>query len=149
MCWLTNAWPSTTSVMVFFRSAPSASTGRSQGSVATAAGSIAACAPQNDRAETLRREQRNRPPGGRWAAPNQECVRNAGKTLQRVFILIGDRLARAVGAGHDQSFRSAGREEQVMQGRVGEHHAQFVVVRGHPDQFHFRGREHDRAEPGK
>ena len=38
MCWLTNAWPSTTSVTVFLRSAPSASTGRSTGIAATAAG---------------------------------------------------------------------------------------------------------------
>ena len=31
MCWLTKAWPSTTSVIVFFRSAPSARIGRSVG----------------------------------------------------------------------------------------------------------------------
>ena len=50
MCWLTNAWPSTTSVTVFLRSAPSASTAgrRHRGH---GAGRIAAGAPQDHGAQ--------------------------------------------------------------------------------------------------
>ena len=38
-------------------------------------------------------------------------------------ILVGDRLARSIGAGHHQHVRRAGREQQMVQRRVGQHHA--------------------------
>ncbi len=51
MCWLMNAWPSTTSVTLFLRSAPSASTGRVDRQRRHRARRVAPGAPQDRRPE--------------------------------------------------------------------------------------------------
>ena len=131
MCWLTKAWPSTTRVIVFFRSAPSARIGRCVGKACHRAGSVAAGAAQNrlgPNAPTRTTESSTRRAMGRSPIRNASAMPD--EPLQRVFIFVSDRLARAVGAGHDQHFGSAGSKEQMVQRSVGQHHAQFVVVRG-------------------
>ena len=129
MCWLTKACPSTTSVIVFFKSAPSARIGRSVGSVGDGSRSIAARAPQNRRAESASaRDRIIHTPRDRPLA-DQESVGDSGKLLQRVVVLISDGFARTIRAGHHQNFGGAGRKEQVMQRSVWQHHAEFVVFR--------------------
>ena len=131
MCWLTNAWPSTTSVIAFLRSAPSASTGRVDRQRRHRAGRVAAAPPQDHRPAAVRTARPSRPPAGRSAARRSRnaSARPASRS-QRVLVLVRDRLARAVGAGHDQHIGRAGGEEQMVQRRVREHHAELVVVRG-------------------
>ena len=129
MCWLTNAWPSTTSVTVFFRSAPTAKNGTVDRQSRDGAGRVAAGAAQDDRAEGAGATHRivHAPRDG--PLPDQEGVGDAGEPLERVLVFVSDRLAGAVGAGHHQHFRSARGKQQMMQRRVGQHHAEFVVVR--------------------
>ena len=54
MCWLTKAWPSTTRVIVFLRSAPRARMGRSVGKRGGGSGGISARPAKNGWAENAR-----------------------------------------------------------------------------------------------
>ncbi len=133
MYWLMNAWLSTTSVMVFLRSAPTARTGRSAGIVATAPGAY----PRARRKSSARADPR----GHRvvdaacdWALADEKDIGDAREPVEGVVVLVRDGLARPIGAGHDQQRRRAGREQQVMQRRVGQHHAVVAVVRCHVRQ---------------
>ncbi len=74
MCWLTNAWPSTTRVIVFFRSAPSARIGRSSRDRRDGAGRIAARTAQNRGPENSGARHRIVHAPGDRALANQERV---------------------------------------------------------------------------
>ena len=63
--------------------------------------------------------------------------------MQRVFVLVGDRLARTIRAGHHQNFGRACGKQQMMQRRVGQHHAELVIFRRNSRQFGLRRREDD------
>ena len=85
MCWLTNAWPSTTRVTVFFRSAPSARMDAAS-AARDGGGRVAARAPQNGRTEDSQRARRNRPPAARWAARPSEMHRRCQRGVQGVVV---------------------------------------------------------------
>ena len=110
MCWLTNACPSTTSVMAFFKSAPMARIGRADGNRGHRAGSIAARAAQNHWAENSCAGDRIVHASRDGALADQECVGNPGEPFHGLIILIGDRLARTIGAGHHQNRRAHRRQ---------------------------------------
>ena len=130
MCWLTNACPSTTSVIVFLRSAPSARIGPASRQGRDGAGRVAAGPPQDHRPADGPRGRPSRPRGGRWAgSPTSNASAMPPSVLDRVLVAVRDRLARAVGAGHHERVGRAGREEQMVQRRVGQHHAEFAGCR--------------------
>ena len=143
MCWLTKAWPSTTRVIVFFRSAPRARIGRFVGKVATAPGAY----PRARRriAGPKRADARDGIVHAARDGPfaDQKTVRDTGELLQRVVVFIGDGLAGAIRAGHDQNLGGAGGKQQMMQRRVGQHHAKLIIFRRDSGQFDFRAREND------
>ena len=101
------------------------------------AGSIAAGPAENGGAECAGSDDGivNAARNGTFA--DQKCVRDSGETLDRVVIFVRDRLAGAIGAGHHQHFRRTRRKEQVMQRRVGQHHAEFAVVGSDSGKFDF------------
>ncbi len=70
---------------------------------------------------------------------DQETIRDGGEMAYRVVVLIGDRLARTIRAGHHQNFGRARGEQQMVQRRVRQHHAQIVIFRGDAGQNHFAG----------
>ena len=76
---------------------------------------------------------------------DQERVRDAAEALERFAVAIGDRFARTVPARHHERVRRAGRKKQMVQGRVGQHHAEIAIVRRDPGEFHLRTRDHDRT----
>ena len=128
MCWLTNACPSTTSATAFFRSAPSAVSAAHR-EAAPRPGRVSAGTAQYHGPESAGASHgvvdapRDRP------FADEERVRDPAQPRQRIGIFIGNRLARTIRAGHHQHFGSARREEQMMQRRVRQHHAEFVVSR--------------------
>ena len=129
MCWLTKAWPSTTSVMRIFQVGAERENGALDRKRCHRARSVTASAAQDDGTEGAGAGHRIvHSPRDRTLA-NQKSVRDSCETLQCVFVFVGDRLAGAIRAGHDQNFRGAGSEQQVVQRSVGQHHAEFVVVR--------------------
>ncbi len=87
MCWLTKAWPSTTSVMVFFRSAPTARIGRSTGRRRDGAGSIAADAAQNHGAKGAGTCHGIVHATRDGALADEKCVGNAAESVERIFVL--------------------------------------------------------------
>ena len=70
----------------------------------------------------------------------EERVGDRREPLERVGILVGDRLVGAVAGGHHQHV-PGGPREQVVKGRVGQHHAEVARARRH------RGREAGAAAP--
>ncbi len=74
---------------------------------------------------------------------HEEGVGDAGESLRRVLVLVGDRLARAVGARHDQHVWRTGAEQEMVKRRVGEHDAELPVVGRHVRKRDARGRDHD------
>ena len=128
MCWLTNACPSTTSVTVFLRSAPTRQH-RARRPAAwrpRRARSRARGAARPDR--TRRRARPNRRRAARSAARRRETRRRCPPAARSASSSsIRDRLARAIGAGHHQDVRRARGEQQMMQRRVGQHHAELAL----------------------
>ena len=65
----------------------------------------------------------------------RSCSRNtsaiAGQALERVVVAVGDRLVGDVAAGHHERRARVG-EQQVVQRRVGEHHAEVAERAGRP-----------------
>ena len=87
------------------------------------------------RGRTFLRERWNRPRGARWDARRSGTHRQCPPDVAHASSSsIGNRLARAIRAGHHQHLRRAGGEQQVMQRRVGQHHAEIVVVGRHVGQ---------------
>ena len=88
--------------------------------------------------------------GARLDGPivDEEQVCDAGQTLQRVLVAVGDGLVRHVPAGHDERRAGEVREQHMVQGRVRHHHAQLGRPGSHRRR-HVRGleprAEHDRA----
>ena len=77
----------------------------------------------------------------------QEQVGEAGEAFERVAVLVGDRLVGDVAAGQHQC-RGDVERQQVVKGRVRQHHAELARPRG--DRLGDRGvapagGEHDRA----
>ena len=110
MCWLTKACPSTTSVIVFLRSAPRARIGRST-ERGNRARRVSARAAQNCRAESAHARDGIVYAAGNLPLADQKGVGDAGKTFECFFIVVSDRLARTIGAGHHQNFWRARVEE--------------------------------------
>ena len=134
MCWLMNAWPSTTSVTLFLRSAPRASTG-GRWQRRHSAGRVAARAAQDRRAGRTDADDRIVDPArDRTLADRGRRRRVPTSRSTGVVVLVGERLARPVGAGHDEQRRRAAREQQVMQRRVRQHDAELAVVGRHVEQ---------------
>ena len=138
MCWLTKAWPSTTRVTVFFRSAPTASSGRVDRQFRHGAGSVAARAPQNDGPESADARDGIVDAARDGALADEERVGHAGQPVEGILLVVSDGLAGAVGAGHHQHVGRAGGEEQMVQRRVGQHYAEFVVVGSDARQLDLR-----------
>ena len=136
MCWLTNAWPSTTSVTLFFRSAPSASIGRSTGKRRDGARRVAARAAQDRRAERADRGRPSRRRGARSAARRRETRRRCPPGA-RTHRRPGTRSARSSGWRWSSPAASGApaREQQMMQRRVRQHHAELAIVRRHSGQL--------------
>ena len=88
------------------------------------------------------------PPGDRPLA-DEERIGQTVETPPRVPVLVRDRLARPVGAGHDQHFGRSGGEEQMVQRRVGEHHAKFARIRGDVRQDEPAARQDDRRRAAR
>ncbi len=76
---------------------------------------------------------------GDRAVVEQDEVGDAGQALQRVLVAVGDRLVRDVAAGHHQRPARVA-QQQVVERRVGQHHAEVRRGRRH------RGR-HRRPRP--
>ncbi len=66
------------------------------------------------------------------AVVNQEKVGNPIQTLDRLFLEKGDRLVRAIAAGHDERNAADGVQQKMMKRRVRQHHAQVWVERADP-----------------
>ncbi len=91
---------------------------------------------------------------------HEEEIGDACQAFERIAILIGDRLVGSIAAGHHQGNAVQLAQEQVMQGSIGQHHAQPRVSRrdalGHacvglPSQQHDgpSGREEQRFLRGR
>ena len=78
------------------------------------------------RARRARRESSVRVWIGRSCSRNASAI--AGQALERVVVVVGDRLVADVAAGHHQRRAGVG-EQQVVQRGVGEHHAELARAR--------------------
>ena len=83
------------------------------------------------------------------AVVREEAIGDARQALARHRVVPGDRLLRAIPAGHDQD-RWPGREEQMVQRSVRQHHPELVQPRRHPgsDGSAGQGRREDDG-PGR
>ena len=116
---------------VLLSSAPQASTWRPAG---TGSASRLGTAPRE------RRSGSGRPPATRstesstrvWIGRSwlSDEVGDRRQPLERVVVLVGDRLVGDVAAGHHQRLADVG-QQQVMQRAVGEHHAELGRARRH------------------
>ena len=111
------------------------------------AGAVAARAPQRQRAAratTRTTESSVRVWIGRsWS---RNSVGDAAEPLAGVVVLVGDRLVGEVAAGHHQRLADVG-EQQVVQRRVRQHHAELAAPRrdrGGDARAGPPRREHDR-----
>ena len=80
------------------------------------------------------------------AVVQQEEIGDAGEPLARVLVAVGDRLVGGVAARHHERLPHV-REQEVVERRVGEHHAQVRRSRRHRLRHGRRrppAREHDR-----
>ena len=138
MCWLTNACPSTTSVTVFFKSAPSARIGRFDGKTATALGAY----PRERRRTTGPKAPARAIESSTRRAIGRSPIKKASAMPERrsssVRVIEGDRFARTVRTCHHENFRRACGKQQMMKRRIGQHDAEFVVVRRDSRQIHLR-----------
>jgi hypothetical protein len=78
---------------------------------------------------------------------DEDVVGDAREALARVVVAVGDRLVGDVAARHHERRRGVGRQ-QVVQRRVGQHHAELGAARGDRRRDGRVGaprREHDRA----
>ncbi len=83
------------------------------------------------------------PPCNR-ALADQQCVGDARQALAGVVVAVGNRFAGTIGAGQHQRTGCAGREQQMMQRRIGQHDAQRGVVGRNARQIDLGRRQHDR-----
>ncbi len=99
--------------MVFLRSAPSASSGRFVGSIATAPGAYPRARRRIMGPKTPARATESSTRRAIGRSPIRNASAMPDKTFERILIFIRDRFAGAVRAGHHQHIRSAGGKEQV------------------------------------
>ena len=84
------------------------------------------------------------PPGGpirgpeSWFTDDDEGVGDLGETLARIVVLEGDRLVGEVARGEDDRLADVG-GEQMVQGRVREHHPEVARARRDPRRDPGRG----------
>ena len=92
------------------------------------AGRVAASRAQHDRAETPARATESSTRRAMGRSPMRKASAIPARRASASSSSIGDRLAGTVRAGHHQHFGSARGEQQMVQRRVGQHDAEFVVV---------------------
>ena len=135
MWWPTQARSPLATQKVLFSSAPQASTRPRRGDrQRERVGHVAARAAQHQRPAARRRR----------AAPSRRCacgsggrgrgtsVGDRGQPLERVVVAVGDRLVGDVAARHHERHADVG-EQQVVQRRVRQHHAEVAAERGATD----------------
>ena len=81
------------------------------------------------------------------AVVEQDVVGDAGQALARVVVAVGDRLVGDVAARHHERRRGVG-SQQVVQRRVGQHHAELGAARGDGAARRARRRAAARARSG-
>ena len=64
------------------------------------------------------------------AVVDEEGVRDLAEPLARVVVVVGDRLVRDVGRGHDERAAEVA-EQEMLKRRVGKHHAEVPRERRH------------------
>ncbi len=145
MCWLTNAWPSTTSVTVFFRSAPTARIGRCDRQTWPRRRAHSRGSGAESPVRTHRRAPPNHPLAAQWVFRRSE-TRPPFPTGVAARPHLHTRSAR----WNDWRWSSPGpparphRKAGECKRRVGEHHAQFAIA-GRLDarESHSGRRDHD------
>ncbi len=80
---------------------------------------------------------------------DQYRVRDLRQPRNRILIFVCNRLAGAIGARHHEQLWRAVREQQVVQRRVRQHHAEVVVVRRDASQCHLCATKHDRPRDAR
>ena len=129
MCWLTKACLSTTKVIVFFKSAPTASMGCLTGKTATALGAYPRALAKNRGSGKRRRGLPSRPLALRSG------VLRSGKRRRywKADRALRDRRSQWVRLNgsrwSSRDFRRTGGEEQMVQRRIGQHHAELREYR--------------------
>ena len=93
-------------------------------------GHVPARAAQQQRAPADRAHDRVVGARADRAVVHEDVVGDARQALDRVVVAVGDRLVGDVAAGHHQRRRGVGRQ-QVVQRRVGQHHAELGAARRH------------------
>ncbi len=66
-----------------------------------------------------------------WAIVREEKVRDAGQALYRVLVVVGDGLVGLIAAGQHEGQAGEVVQDQVVQGRVGQHDAKVWVAGRH------------------
>ena len=135
----THARPSRASANVFFCSAPTASSGG-----ACSSGNVAGTYPRERRMTCSPRstESSVRVWIGRSCSRKRSAMPR--EALERVVVLVGDRLVGDVAAGHHQRHADVG-QQQVMQRRVRQHQAELVRARRDRRRHrHVVAADHDR-----
>ena len=84
--------------------------------------------------------------GGDVTVMNQKSVRNAPQAAHRFLVVNEDGIVGQVGAGHHQ--RGEVLHQQVVEGGVGQHEAQIVVVADPLGDSGFFAQQHDGPPPG-
>ena len=80
---------------------------------------------------------------GNGALTNEKCVGNAREPLAGVVVLVGDRLAGTVRAGHHEAFGTTRFKQQIVEWGVRQHESELTVAGSNTRQFYLRRREHD------
>ncbi len=133
---------------VFFCSAPQASRRAPAGATGSGSsdGHVAARAAQQLRPSGRHAHDRVVGPRLDRAVVQEEEVGDGGEPVARVLVAVGDRLVGGVAARHHERLPHA-REQEVVERRVGEHHAQVPRRRSHRLRHGRRrppARQHDR-----
>ena len=74
---------------------------------------------------------------------DQKCICGSGEPLQCIRVFVCNWFARPVGAGHNQRFRSARGEEQVLEWCVRQHYTEIVIVRRNTFEFESSRHNHN------
>jgi len=132
MWWPTHARDPFATQQVLFSSPPAASSGRRAGS---GSASALGTAPRERRTHTgvrpgmvRRTESSTRMWIGRSCTRNRSAIPR--QACERVVVLVRDRLVGAVAARHHQRSTSGVAQQELMQGRRGQHHAEVGAARG-------------------
>ncbi len=108
-------------------------------------GRVATGASQDRRPSSPNTRDRIVDPSSDRALADQECVRNSGQAIERLIIVVCNGLAGPICASHYQPIGGAMCEKQMMERRVGQHHAELTRVRRDTVQYRPRSGNDDRA----